>query len=157
MEEVAGEDHLLTFGGFADRFFHLACERDEALFDAVEVLLKGRETQLPAGITFVSSPDCTAVGSDITCNIGMLDGLTGAPANQKTVTINVVANHTTAGACVNVAVAGFVDPTLEDNDGGANDETASASVDCKLAPQIDLELTKIVDKAVVAEGDQVIW
>lgn len=40
------------FGGFDRRFFHLASDPSEALFGAVEVLLKGRETKLPDGVTF---------------------------------------------------------------------------------------------------------
>lgn len=44
--------HREQLGGCNDRFFHLACERDEALFNAVEVLLKGRETRLPSGVVF---------------------------------------------------------------------------------------------------------
>lgn len=46
------ERHRARFGGFDDRFFHLACEQDERLFNAVEVLLKGRETRLPANQSF---------------------------------------------------------------------------------------------------------
>lgn len=44
--------HREVFGGFDDRFFHLATEPREPLFRAVEVLLKGRETKLPDGVTF---------------------------------------------------------------------------------------------------------
>jgi len=43
------------FGGFTDEFFHRACERDEELFDAVEVLLKGKEARLPDGVSFADN------------------------------------------------------------------------------------------------------
>ncbi len=47
------EQHRQRFGGFDERFFHLASEPGEPLFVAVEVLLKGPETRLPAGGTFL--------------------------------------------------------------------------------------------------------
>jgi hypothetical protein len=50
--QVVGQ-HRQMFGGFDNRFFHLASEPGEALFSAVEVLLKGRETRLPDGVTFM--------------------------------------------------------------------------------------------------------
>ena len=43
------------FGGFSDEFFHRACERDEQLFEAVEVLLKGKEARLPEGVSFADN------------------------------------------------------------------------------------------------------
>jgi len=46
------ESHRQRFGGFDDRFFHLASEPKEPLFTAAELLLKGRETKLPEGVTF---------------------------------------------------------------------------------------------------------
>jgi hypothetical protein len=46
------EEGRERYGGFTNEFFHRACERDEALFDAVEVLLKGKEARLPDGVSF---------------------------------------------------------------------------------------------------------
>jgi len=46
------EAHRKQFGGFTDEFFHLACECDEELFEAAEVVLKGKEVILPEGIAF---------------------------------------------------------------------------------------------------------
>jgi hypothetical protein len=46
------EEHRERCGGFTDEFFHLACERDGELFDAAEVILKGKEVLLPNGGSF---------------------------------------------------------------------------------------------------------
>ncbi len=45
------EEHREQCGGFTNDFFYRACERGEALYTAVEVLLKGRETPLPDGVS----------------------------------------------------------------------------------------------------------
>ena len=46
------QQHRERFGCLDHRFFHLASEPDEPLYAAVEILLKGRETKLPARICF---------------------------------------------------------------------------------------------------------
>jgi hypothetical protein len=46
------EEHRIHYGGFTDEFFHRACDEDEELFAAVEVVLKGKEVGLPEGVVF---------------------------------------------------------------------------------------------------------
>jgi len=46
------EQHRARCGGFTDAFFHRACDQDDELFEAVEVLLKGKEVALPEGVSF---------------------------------------------------------------------------------------------------------
>lgn len=43
---------LESHGGITDSFLHAACEHGNAVFDAVEVILKGKEAALPDGIWF---------------------------------------------------------------------------------------------------------
>lgn len=43
---------LEMHGGITDRFLHAACESGNPIFDAVEVILKGKEAALPKGISF---------------------------------------------------------------------------------------------------------
>lgn len=43
---------LLEHGGITDAFLQSACRPRNALFDPVETLLKGKETELPDGMTF---------------------------------------------------------------------------------------------------------
>lgn len=45
-------EHHDRCGGFTDEFFRAACVEDSELFDAVEVLLKGKELELPDGVSF---------------------------------------------------------------------------------------------------------
>ena len=40
-------------GGFTDEFFRAACVEGAELFEAVEVLLKGKELELPDGVSFL--------------------------------------------------------------------------------------------------------
>jgi hypothetical protein len=46
------DEHRERCGGFTDEFFHRACERDEELYEAAEVILKGTEVALPQGVSF---------------------------------------------------------------------------------------------------------
>jgi hypothetical protein len=46
------EEHRERCGGYTDEFFHKACDQDEELFEAVEVVLKGKEVALPEGSFF---------------------------------------------------------------------------------------------------------
>ena len=46
------EDGMRRHGGLNEAFMHDACEESNELFDAVEVLLKGKEAPLPDGLSF---------------------------------------------------------------------------------------------------------
>lgn len=47
---------LEMHGGITDSFLHAACEHGNSVFDAVEVILKGKESKLPNGGSF-TDPD----------------------------------------------------------------------------------------------------
>jgi hypothetical protein len=45
-------ESLREFGGVSDDFLHSACRKGNALYDAVEIVLKGKEGKLPDGASF---------------------------------------------------------------------------------------------------------
>jgi uncharacterized repeat protein (TIGR01451 family) len=90
---------------------------------------------LPAGIEFVSGNGCSASGSTVTCAVGTVGGV-GSGANTVTITLNVVAGHTSAGACVNTAtVTSFLNGELVIDADPSND-SATATVQCDLVGSI---------------------
>jgi uncharacterized repeat protein (TIGR01451 family) len=86
---------------------------------------------LPAGLSFVSSPDCTAAGATVTCLIGSLaSGATRAPT--------IVARVERPAAGTTLTNSATTSSTTQDPE-PANNTDAAAVV---IAPQADLSLIK---------------
>ena len=88
---------------------------------------------LPPGLTFVSSPDCTATGNVVTCAVGAL-----APGATRSLTMTAQASLSAAGQTVtNTATAASATP---DPVSSNNSDTAPVVVQ----NPADLQLTKTV-------------
>jgi uncharacterized repeat protein (TIGR01451 family) len=98
---------------------------------------------LPPEVTFDSSPDCSASGSTVTCNIGALaNGATGS----ATVTVTA-ANPGTAVNSATVA-GGQPDPT-----GGNNSASATVTINPVPPTDADLSLTKTASVGTATVGE----
>ncbi len=124
---------------------------------------------LPANQSFVSATagvgSCShsgeATGGTLTCDLGSM-----LPANPTTITVNVTMAAAPADSLCSTNVANVADVTgvvmvgqdeITWPDTNPANNQASAQV-CVPAPRdIDLDLTKSVDQAVVAVGTAVVW
>jgi uncharacterized repeat protein (TIGR01451 family) len=89
---------------------------------------------LPPGFTFQSATaNCTAAGSQLTCALGAINGVTGV--NVATFDVVTTANHTAAGACTNTASVTGTAPS-GNSDVDLTNNTASATVACDLLGSI---------------------
>ena len=93
---------------------------------------------LPAGLTFVSSPDCTAAGATVSCPIGTLK-------SRAIRSLTIVVRVESAAAGTTVTNSATVSSTTQDPD-PTNNTSAAAVV---IAPQADLSVTKRASSATV--------
>jgi len=101
---------------------------------------------LPAGVTFVSSGDCTASGQDLTCGVGAL-----ASGASKTLTVTVKAASNVTGNVVNTAkVKGDQPDPNPDND------TSTVTTPVQLQADLGVVKTK-KSPATVKTGDTITY
>jgi fimbrial isopeptide formation D2 family protein/uncharacterized repeat protein (TIGR01451 family) len=97
---------------------------------------------IPASLTIGTLPaGCSAVGQDVTCNIGTLAG--GASATRS------IPVTTSDSSCPKVDNTGFVTAAV-DIDGTNNSDSASVDVTCG---QSDVKIEKTASKSAVTAGD----
>ncbi|MEQ8676771.1 MAG: PKD domain-containing protein [Aggregatilineales bacterium] len=95
---------------------------------------------LPAEIIFASSAQCSAVGQNVTCNLGTL-------ANGANTVASITVQAVSAGIANNTATV-----SASETDANTADNLSTASVTISSTPQADISVTIGVDNPAPVEG-----
>ena len=101
--------------------------------------------QLPDGVTFVSSPDCTAVSGNVICQLGDIPA-----GQQRTATLRIKIDSDAPSTVTNTAT---IDSDVDDPDESDNESSSTVSV----AGGADISIEKQADVSSAAPGDTITY